>query len=130
MSRPTIRLHRQATLSHIPILRSSVSSQLVVESMRIEPVTAVPVIYDRLSMGLMAEFGPVVEYHAYDWRRGVRASGDRLCDRLRALLSQEGMRVALVAHSKEGDSHEQVDLDVVQHCAVFYSHCEHSPRPA
>jgi pimeloyl-ACP methyl ester carboxylesterase len=70
---------------------------------KIEACGVIPVIYDRMALALMHEFGPVVEYAPFDWRQPIGYSGHGLCGRIEALTRQyPAIRIALVAHSMGG----------------------------
>lgn len=73
------------------------------DAVQIEACGVVPIIYDRLALALMHEFGPVVEYAPFDWRQPIGYLGQGLATRLQALSRQfPGIRIALVAHSMGG----------------------------
>lgn len=72
-------------------------------AVRIEAFGVVPLIYDRLALALMREFGPVVEFAPYDWRQPLDFLGTGLADRIKALVERHpDLRLALVAHSMGG----------------------------
>ncbi len=72
-------------------------------AVKIEPYGVIPLIFDRLALALMHEFGPVVEFAPYDWRQPMRYLGKGLADRIEALTRENpGMEIALVAHSMGG----------------------------
>lgn len=62
-----------------------------------------PALYDRLSLALLARFGPVVEHVAYDWRHPIGSQGDAFAARIaRAWGENPQLKVAVVAHSMGG----------------------------
>ncbi|MHB8772756.1 MAG: clostripain-related cysteine peptidase [Syntrophales bacterium] len=70
---------------------------------QIEACGVVPLIYDRLALALLDEFGPVVEYAPYDWRQPIGYLGAGLAGHLAALIKEHpAVQVALVAHSMGG----------------------------
>ncbi len=72
-------------------------------SVKIEAYGVIPLIFDRMALALMHEFGPVVEYAPYDWRQPIRYLGKGLADRIEALTRENpGIEIALVAHSMGG----------------------------
>ena len=63
----------------------------------------IPIIYDRMALALMHEFGPVVEFAPYDWRQPISYLGEGLATQVEALTRQcPGIQIALVAHSMGG----------------------------
>jgi pimeloyl-ACP methyl ester carboxylesterase len=63
----------------------------------------VPVIYDRMALALMHEFGPVVEFAPFDWRQPLSYLGQGLATRIEALTKENrAIEIALVAHSMGG----------------------------
>jgi hypothetical protein len=73
------------------------------ESTDIRASALLPVVYERLSLALLAEFGPVVEHVPCDWRRSILAQGEELAARIaRARRENPRLRVAVVAHSMGG----------------------------
>lgn len=72
-------------------------------AVHIEAYGVIPLIYDRMALALMHEFGPVVEFAPYDWRQSICYLGNGLAARIEALTSQyPGIKIALVAHSMGG----------------------------
>ncbi len=68
-------------------------------AVRIDAVSSIPIVYDRLALALIAAFGPVVEHAPYDWRRSISWNARRLRQRLER---REGRPTILVAHSMGG----------------------------
>lgn len=72
-------------------------------AVRIEAYGVIPLIYDRMALAFMNEFGPVVEFAPYDWRQPISLLGEGLVTRIKALTSQcPTIQIALVAHSMGG----------------------------
>ena len=72
-------------------------------AVKIEAYGVIPLIYDRMALALMHEFGPVVEFAPYDWRQPIGYLGEGLATRIEALTGQfPGIQIALVAHSMGG----------------------------
>ncbi len=70
---------------------------------KIEAYGVIPLVYDRMALALMHEFGPVVEYAPFDWRHPIGYSGQGLRNRIEALAGQyPDIQIALVAHSMGG----------------------------
>ncbi len=73
------------------------------DAVQIEAYGVVPLIYDRMALALMHEFGFAVEFAPFDWRQPIRYSGQCLAARLRAIADETpGIHVAVVAHSMGG----------------------------
>ncbi len=73
------------------------------DAVNIEAYGVIPLIYDRLALALMHEFGPVVEYAPFDWRQPIDYLGTGIADRIDALFNDHpGIEIALVAHSMGG----------------------------
>jgi pimeloyl-ACP methyl ester carboxylesterase len=72
-------------------------------AVRIEAYGVIPLIYDRMALALMHEFGPVVEFAPFDWRQPIDYLGKGLAVRIEALLqTHPGIQIGLVAHSMGG----------------------------
>jgi pimeloyl-ACP methyl ester carboxylesterase len=72
-------------------------------AVNIEAYGVIPLVYDRMALALMHEFGPVVEFAPYDWRQPVDYLGEGLAARIEALTGQcPAIQIALVAHSMGG----------------------------
>jgi hypothetical protein len=70
---------------------------------KIEAAGPIPLIYDRLAVNLMAAFGPVVDYLAYDWRKPIALNGKTVAERIAKKLKNDGNApFVLVAHSMGG----------------------------
>jgi pimeloyl-ACP methyl ester carboxylesterase len=73
------------------------------DAVQIEACGVIPLIYDRMALSLMHEFGPVVEYAPFDWRQPIGHLGRGLASRIETLIGEHpGMEIALVAHSMGG----------------------------
>lgn len=73
------------------------------DAVQIEAYGVIPLIYDRMALALMHEFGPVVEFAPYDWRQPIGHLGKGLATRVEALTRQyPAIQIALVAHSMGG----------------------------
>ncbi len=73
------------------------------DAVLIEACGVVPVIYDRMALALLREFGPVVEFVPYDWRQPMRYLGEGLAARIKALVDEHpAVKIALVGHSMGG----------------------------
>lgn len=72
-------------------------------AVQIEAYGVIPFIYDRMSLALMHEFGPIVEFAPYDWRQPICYLAEGLFTRIEALTAQcPEIQIALVAHSMGG----------------------------
>ncbi|HEV8322620.1 MAG TPA: alpha/beta fold hydrolase [Myxococcota bacterium] len=72
-------------------------------AVRIEATHPLPVLYDRLSLALLAQFGPVVEQVGFDWRLPISVVADAFARRLQlSLKANPGRKVAFVGHSMGG----------------------------
>jgi pimeloyl-ACP methyl ester carboxylesterase len=73
------------------------------DAVQIEAYGVIPVIYDRMALALLHEFGPVVEFAPYDWRQPIGHLGRGLAVRIEALTKEfPAIQIALVAHSMGG----------------------------
>ena len=73
------------------------------DAVQIEAYGVIPLIYDRMALALMHEFGPVVEFAPYDWRQPIGYLGRGLAARIEALTKEyPAIQIALVAHSMGG----------------------------
>ena len=73
------------------------------DAVQIEAYGVVPLIYDRMALALMHEFGPVVEFVPYDWRQPIRYLGKGLAAYIEALTREfPTIHIALIAHSMSG----------------------------
>jgi pimeloyl-ACP methyl ester carboxylesterase len=73
------------------------------DSVQIEAYGVIPLIYDRLALALIQEFGPVVEYAPFDWRQPIDLLGQGLATRIEAITKKyPAIQIALVAHSMGG----------------------------
>jgi len=71
--------------------------------LKIEAAGPIPLIYDRLSVSLMAAFGRSVDYLAYDWRKPVALNGEKVAERIAGKVKDDGnVPVVLIAHSLGG----------------------------
>ena len=72
-------------------------------AVQIEAYGVIPLIYDRMALALMHEFGPVVEFAPFDWRQPIGHLGKGLATRIEALTRENpAVQIALVAHSMGG----------------------------
>jgi pimeloyl-ACP methyl ester carboxylesterase len=73
------------------------------DAVQIEAYGVIPLIYDRMALALMHEFGPVVEFAPFDWRQPIGHLGKGLATRIEALTRENpAVQIALVAHSMGG----------------------------
>jgi len=73
------------------------------DAVQIEAYGVIPLIYDRIALALMHEFGPVVEFAPFDWRQPIGHLGKGLATRIEALTRENpAVQIALVAHSMGG----------------------------
>jgi len=73
------------------------------DAVQIEAYGVIPLIYDRMALALMHEFGPIVEFAPFDWRQPISYLGDGLVKRIEALTREyPAIQIALVAHSMGG----------------------------
>jgi pimeloyl-ACP methyl ester carboxylesterase len=73
------------------------------DAVQIEACGVIPIIYDRMALALMHEFGPIVEFAPYDWRQPISYLGKGLAARIEALAKDyPAIQIALVAHSMGG----------------------------
>ena len=73
------------------------------DAVQIEAYGVIPLIYDRMALALMHEFGPVVEFAPFDWRQPIGLLGKGLATRIEALTKEHpAIQIALVAHSMGG----------------------------
>ena len=49
------------------------------DAVQIEACGVIPLIYDRMALALMHEFGPIVEFAPYDWRQPIGYLGQGPC---------------------------------------------------
>jgi pimeloyl-ACP methyl ester carboxylesterase len=73
------------------------------DAVQIEAYGVIPLIYDRMALALMHEFGPVVEFAPFDWRQPIDYIGTGLVSRIEAITKEyPAIKIALVAHSMGG----------------------------
>jgi pimeloyl-ACP methyl ester carboxylesterase len=73
------------------------------DAVQIEAYGVIPLIYDRMALALMHEFGPVVEFAPFDWRQPIDYLGKGLATRIEDLTKQyPAIQIALVTHSMGG----------------------------
>jgi pimeloyl-ACP methyl ester carboxylesterase len=73
------------------------------DAVQIEAYGVIPLIYDRMALALMHEFGPIVEFTPFDWRQPISYLGDGLAKRIEDLTREyPAIKIALVAHSMGG----------------------------
>lgn len=73
------------------------------DAVQIEAYGVIPLIYDRMALALMHEFGPVVEFAPFDWRQPISHLGMGLAAQMETLVSEHpAIRIVLVAHSMGG----------------------------
>jgi len=73
------------------------------DAVQIEAYGVIPLIYDRMALALMHEFGPVVEFAPFDWRQPIGHLGKGLATRIDTLTREyPAIQIALVAHSMGG----------------------------
>jgi pimeloyl-ACP methyl ester carboxylesterase len=73
------------------------------DAVQIEACGVIPVIYDRMALALLHEFGPVVEFAPYDWRQPIGHLGRGLAARIETLTKEfPAIQIGLVAHSMGG----------------------------
>lgn len=73
------------------------------QGVRIEAAGPIPLIYDRLTVCLMAAFGRCVDYIAYDWRKPITSNSKIVADRIAQKVKYDGdIPVIIIAHSLGG----------------------------
>ena len=73
------------------------------DAVQIEAYGVIPLIYDRMALALLHEFGPVVEFAPFDWRQPIGHLGKGLATRIETLTREHpAIQIALVAHSMGG----------------------------
>lgn len=73
------------------------------DAVQIEAYGVVPIIYDRMALALMNQFGPIVEYVPFDWRQPIGYPGKGFADRIESLVKQyPDIEIAIIAHSMGG----------------------------